>query len=92
MQERLRFGFRWLAWLCLSLMLWTALAESTHNHPNQTESNSCSICVVAHSTTPTACNYARPILEAISQLQEEKVIAKAWLSVCDLGIRGPPAV
>ena len=92
MQERLRFGFRWLAWLCLSLMLWTALAESTHNHPNQTESNSCSICVVAHSTTPTACNYARPILEAISQLQEEKVIAKAWLSVGDLGIRGPPAV
>jgi hypothetical protein len=92
MQERLRFSFRWLAWLCLSLMLWTALAESTHNHPNQTESNSCSICVVAHSTTPTACNYARPILEAISQLQEEKVIAKAWLSVGDLGIRGPPAV
>lgn len=92
MQERVRFRFRWLAWLSLSLMLWTAVAESTHNHPNQTESSSCSICVVAHSTTPTACNYARPILEAISQLQEEKVIAKAWLSVGDLGIRGPPAV
>jgi len=81
-----------VAWLCLSLMLWTAVAESTHNHPNQTESNSCSICVVAHSTTPTAsCNHARPVLEAISLLQEE-VTAKAWLSVCDLGIRGPPAV
>jgi hypothetical protein len=93
MQERLRFTFRWLAWLCLSLMLWTAVAESTHNHPNQTESNSCSICVVAHSTTPTAsCNYARPVFEAIRLLQEEEVIAKAWLSVCDLGIRGPPTV
>jgi hypothetical protein len=92
MQERLRFSFRWLAWLCLSLMLWTAAAESTHNHPNQTESNSCSICVVAHSTTLTACNYVRPVFEAISQLQEEKVIAKAWLSVGDFGIRGPPAV
>jgi hypothetical protein len=72
MQERLRFRFRWLAWLCLSLMLWTAVAESTHNHPNQTESSSCSICVVAHSTTPTAsCNYARPVFVAISQLQRK---------------------
>ncbi len=93
MQERLRITFRWLAWLCLSLMLWTAVAEATHNHPNQTESNSCSICVVAHSTTPTAsCNYARPVFEAIRLLHEEEVIAKAWLSVYDLGIRGPPAV
>jgi hypothetical protein len=30
------------------------------------------ICVVAHSTTPSAsCNYARPIFEAISQLQRK---------------------
>jgi hypothetical protein len=93
MQERVRFTFRWLLWLCLSLTLRTAVAGSTYNHPNQTESNSCSICVVAHSATPTASfNYARPGFEAISQLQEEKVIAKAGLSVYDLGIGGPPAV
>ena len=54
----MRFTSRWLTWLCLSLMLWTAVAESTHNHPNKTEAASCSICVVAHSTTPTAsCNH-----------------------------------
>jgi Carboxypeptidase regulatory-like domain len=29
-------------------MLWTAAAETTHNHPTRTESASCSICVVAH--------------------------------------------
>jgi hypothetical protein len=29
---------RWSTWLCLSLMLWTVAAESTHNHPTRTES------------------------------------------------------
>jgi hypothetical protein len=89
----MRFTSRWLTWLCLSLMLWTAVAESTHNHPNKTESASCSICVIAHSTTPTASStQARPVFAAIGLLQEEEVIAKVRLSVFDLGIRGPPAV
>jgi hypothetical protein len=93
MQECMRFTSRWLTWLCLSLMLWTAVAESTHNHPNKTESASCSICVVAHSTAPTASsNQARPVFAAIGLLQEEEVIAKARLSLFELGSRGPPAV
>jgi hypothetical protein len=71
MQERLRFGFRWLAWLSLSLVLWTAVSVLTII-PTRPNSNSCLICVVAHSTTPSAsCNYARPIFEAISQLQRK---------------------
>jgi hypothetical protein len=93
MRESMRFISRWLTWLCLSLMLWTAVAESTHNHPNKTESTSCSICVVAHSTAPTAsASQARPVFAAIGLLQEEEVIAQARLSVFGLGIRGPPAV
>jgi hypothetical protein len=89
----MRFTGRWLTWLCLSLMLWTAVVESTHNHPNQTESAACSICVVSHSTTPTAsCTHARPVFEAVGLLQEEAVIAKPRLSVFELGIRGPPTV
>jgi hypothetical protein len=93
MQERMRFTFRWLTWLCLSLMLWTVVAESTHSHPNNTQSASCSICVAAHSTTPSASSsQARPVFAAIGLLQEDEVIAKVRLSVFDLGIRGPPAV
>ena len=89
----MRFTFRWLTWLCLSLMLWTAVAESTHNHPNKTESASCSICVVAHSASPVVSSHqARPVFAAIGLLREEEVIAKARLSVLDLGIRGPPVV
>ena len=87
------FSSRCLAWLCLSLMLWTAVAESTHNHPNKTDSASCSICIVAHSTAPTAiAQQGRPEFAAIGLLQDKKVIAKPRLSIADLGIRGPPAV
>jgi hypothetical protein len=92
MQEPIKGSSRWAVWLCLSLMLWTALAESTHNHPNQTESSSCTICVVAHSTAPAAsvC-HLRPVFEKVGQLQERDVVAKSRLGVADLDIRGPPA-
>jgi hypothetical protein len=74
-------------------MLWTAVVESTHNHPNKTESASCSICVVAHSTAPSTSNQqAKPLFATIGLMQEEKVIAKARISISELGIRGPPAV
>ena len=69
------------------------MAESTHNHPNKTESASCSICVMAHSTAPVIGSHqAKPVFEAVGLLQEEEVTAKARLSVFDLGNRGPPVV
>ena len=89
----MRLTSRWLAWLCLSLMLWAAIAESTHTHPNKSESASCSICVVAHSTAPsTTIHQAKPVFATIGLLQEEEVIAKARISISELGIRGPPVV
>ena len=73
-------------------MLWTAVAESTHNHPNKSESSSCTICVAAHSSTPAAsCNHTAPVFAAIGLLQEQEIVAKGRLSLFDLGIRGPPA-
>ena len=89
----MRLLVRWSAWLGLFLMLWTVAAESTHNHPNQTESASCLICVVAHSASPTAKTIqATPIFTAIGLLREEDVAAKARFDFSDLGIRGPPAL
>jgi len=89
----MRFTSRWLTWLCLSLMLWTAVAESTHTHPNQSESSSCSICVMAHSTVPTASPHqARPIFTMVGLMQEEQVLPKAQFAVSRFVIRGPPAV
>jgi hypothetical protein len=93
MQESMRSLFRWSAWLCLSLMLWTAAAESTHNHPSQTDAASCSICVAAHSTSPTVSStHVRPVFTTVGVLREEAVIAKARLDGFELGSRGPPVV
>ncbi|HTW56784.1 MAG TPA: hypothetical protein VMD99_01495 [Terriglobales bacterium] len=87
----MRLWLRCSAWLCLSLMLWTAAAESTHNHPNQTEANSCPICVVAHTASPAySCSHTAPVFAAVGILQEEAVLAKASSDVAHRGIRGPP--
>ena len=60
----MRLWMRWSAWLCLSLMVWTAAAESAHTHPNRTEAASCSLCVVAHSANPTvSAHRAAPVLQ-----------------------------
>ena len=84
---------RWSAWLCLSLMLWMAAAESVHCHPAHTESAPCSICVVAQSAQPeVASATTTPILATIGVLQEEHVLAKARLDISDAGIRGPPVL
>ena len=89
----MRVWVRWSAWLCLSLMLWTVGAESTHNHPNQTDSASCLICVAAHSASPAAISgNAAPVFAAVGLQQEELVLAHARLDFSDAGIRGPPAV
>lgn len=93
MAQRMGWLIRWSAWLCLSLMFWTAAVESTHNHPSQTEAAACSICVVAHSTSPTAnTSQARPVFATIGLLQEKPTLAKARLDVAEIGIRGPPVL
>jgi len=87
----MRVWVRWSAWICLSLMLWTVAAESTHTHPNQTESASCLICVGAHSATPTlTAGHVAPFFAAIGTLQEHSVIVKVRLDFSEAGIRGPP--
>jgi len=89
----MRLWVKWSAWLCLSLMLWTVAAESTHNHPNQTESASCLICVAAHSASPVAISgHAAPVFAGIGMLQEQEILAKARLDLSDAGIRGPPVL
>lgn len=89
----MRLWVRRSAWLALLLMLWTVAAESTHTHPNQTEAASCSICLVAHSASPTVSTArTAPVFSAIGLLREEDVVAKSRFDFSNLGIRGPPAL
>jgi len=89
----MRLWVRWSAWFCLSLMLWTAVVESIHTHPNSTEAATCNICVVAHSASPAvSIAHDAPMFVAVGVFQEESVLPKARIDYSDLGIRGPPEV
>jgi len=87
----MRSWLRSCAWLCLSLLLWTVVVESTHNHPNQSENATCTICLAAHTASPAPTSTdATPVFAAIGIAQEEAVVAQARLDFSDLGNRGPP--
>jgi hypothetical protein len=89
----MRVWGRWSAWLCLSLLLWTAAAESTHHHPSQTEAVSCSICAVAHTASPAATASSRsPVFAAVGLCHDKETVAQARVSFSELEIRGPPVV
>ena len=89
----MRLWVKWSAWLCLSLILGMAAVESTHNHPTRTEAVSCSICVVAHSASPSlSSSHSAPVFATIGLLREEDVVARARFDVSERGIRGPPAI
>jgi len=87
----MRSWMRWPALVCLSLLLWTVAAESTHVHASQTDSTSCTICLAAHTASPApASTDTAPVFSAIGVAQEETVVAQARLDFSDLGNRGPP--
>ncbi len=89
----MRVWAKWSTWLCLSLMVWTVAAESTHHHPNPSATASCLICVAAHSANP-APNSAdtTPVFAAVELLQEEAVVANVRPEFSDLSNRGPPTL
>jgi len=89
----MRLWMRWSAWLCLSLLLWTVAAESTHVHPGQSENASCTICLAAHTASPApSSSDATPVFAAVGLAQEKELVAPVRLAFSDLGIRGPPVL
>jgi hypothetical protein len=89
----MRFWVKWSAWLCLSLMLWTATAESTHNHPSFSDAASCAVCMAAHTASPAPHSAdATPAFAAVGMLHEEAVEANIRFEFSDLEIRGPPVL
>jgi len=47
-----------IAWLCLLLMLSSAIAVVAHHHSDANESARCTVCVAAHSAAPTSLHLA----------------------------------
>jgi hypothetical protein len=81
-----------IAWLCLWLMLWSAIAFAVHQHSDGDESAKCSVCVAALSAAPTApAIMPRAALLAVSTVRTEPVVAaKQRLIAFALTVRPPP--
>ncbi|MGC1648668.1 MAG: hypothetical protein WA741_22855, partial [Candidatus Sulfotelmatobacter sp.] len=41
-----------IAYLCVLLTFWSALAFALHHHSSATEGATCTVCVAAHSASP----------------------------------------
>jgi len=83
-----------IAWVCLWLMLWSAIAFAAHHHSDGDESAKCSVCVAALSASPAAPALPlRTIFLAVSTVRTEPVAAaKQRLIAFALTVRPPPEV
>ncbi len=89
----MRLATKWVASFCLLLTLWAAAAEPVHQHSDDINRGSCSLCVVAHSTAPTAVSHSsEPTFVPVGVLEADAVSNLTRLAVNELGNRGPPSL
>ena len=82
-----------IACMCVVLTFWSAIAFATHHHSNATESATCTVCIAAHSASPTLSSTPRPAtFIALVILRVEPVPAKQRLIAFALSVRPPPEV
>jgi hypothetical protein len=82
-----------IAFLCLLLTLFSAVALVAHHHSSAGDAAKCTICVTAHSAAPqvSAVLPNRTFVRA-SISRSEPVSAKQRLVAFALSVRPPPAV
>lgn len=77
--------------LCLLLMLWSGVAVATHQHATKTDSATCQICVVAHSTAPKAvAARPKPTFIRVAAYEPRTISLSRWLLAFPLNNRPPP--
>jgi hypothetical protein len=87
----MRLFSKWIAWLVIVLMVWSALAVVSHRHSNEENSSSCQVCVAAHSVAPTRTAPApTPALQRILTVAHRPLDGALHLIVFALYVRPPP--
>jgi len=82
-----------IAWLCVLLTFWSAIAFTAHQHSSATESARCTVCAAAHSASPKAQpTLTRATFVVVSTFQPRSVPAKQCLIAFALFVRPPPSV
>jgi len=82
-----------IACMCVVLTFWSAIAFAMHHHSNASESATCTVCIAAHSASPTFSSTPRPAtFIAAFTFQAQPVSAKQRLVAFALSVRPPPEV
>lgn len=82
-----------IAFVCLLLTVWSAIAFAAHQHSSATESAKCTVCVAAHSASPKAASTPRPTtFVVVSTFRAEPVSGKQRFVAFALSVRPPPSV
>jgi hypothetical protein len=82
-----------IAFLCLLLTFWSAVAFAAHHHSNSTDAAKCTVCIAAHSASPKANSTPRPArFVVVSSFRAEPVSAKQRFVAFALSVRPPPSV
>jgi hypothetical protein len=82
-----------VAFVCIVLTFWSAIAFITHQHSSTTEAAKCTVCVAAHSASPKV--RSAPLntrFVPVATLRLEPVSAKQRLIAFALSVRPPPSV
>jgi hypothetical protein len=84
---------KWIAFFCVLLTFWSAVAFVAHHHSSATDALKCTVCAAAHSSSPkaTATRPDRKIVR-LSTFRSQPVSAKQRLVAFALSVRPPPAV
>lgn len=81
-----------VAWLCVVLTLWSALAFAVHHHADGEDSAHCPICVAALTASPAQPALApRVTMLAVSTVETAPdIAAKQRVAAFALTVRPPP--
>jgi hypothetical protein len=82
-----------VAFFCLILTFWSALAFAAHHHSSANEAAKCTVCIAAHSASPRVDSTPRPTtFVVVSAFRAEPVSAKKRFIAFALSVRPPPSV
>jgi len=83
--------FRLTACFCLSLMLWTAVAEPAHNHDGLGAVSNCNLCMATHQVAPAAAAIDHVMqLVVVEFVNAAQAALLHHISSPSFGVRGPP--
>jgi hypothetical protein len=88
----MRVASKRIAWLCLLLMLSSAIAFVAHHHSDGNETTQCMVCIAAHSAAPTSPVVSAVVtFVALTTLRAKSIESPSQLLLAfALSVRPPP--